>query len=90
MATITKRIEVCDVCRDVNRPVAHRFRVSVDSGRLRAWSLCEDDGLPLTKALAGLGSTRSSDMPTRRTNKQVTLAEIEKVKTREVPPAFMT
>ena len=89
MATITKRIEVCDVCRDVERPITHRFRVSVDSGRLRAFSLCEGDGLPLVQALAALSAT-AKDAPAHRPNKQVTLAEIEKVKIREVPAAFMT
>ena len=90
MATITKRIEVCDVCRDVERPVAHRFRASMDSGKLRTYTLCEIDCAPLMQALASLGAT-AKDAPARRTNKQVTLAEIDKVKLREVPAAtFMS
>jgi hypothetical protein len=85
VATITKRIEVCDVCRDIERPILHRVRISMDAGKLRAYSLCEGDSLPLTNALAALGTPAAAAAP-RRASRQVTLDQIEVVKEQRPVP----
>lgn len=51
MATITKRIEVCEVCRDISKADLTRFRIAVGNGRLRTYALCAEDAKELRTLL---------------------------------------
>lgn len=79
MAAITQRIEVCDVCKDIERPVTH-YRLAPEGGRLRKLALCEEHGLPLTTLVSELHLWTG---PARRSSRQVTMEQIEVVKKRQ-------
>jgi len=83
VAVITKRIEVCDVCRTVGEPVT-RVRVAFGAGRLRTYALCEEHGGPVRELIGHLGSGTISSAPAR-SSKQVSLDEIESVKLARSP-----
>jgi hypothetical protein len=85
MAVITKRIEVCDVCRDVDAVVVTRVRMAVGSGRLRTYALCERDMTPVVDLMKQLG-VGAPDMPPRRASKQVSMDQIEGVKVQRAHP----
>ena len=83
MAVITKRIEVCDVCRTVDEPVT-RVRVAFGAGRLRTYALCEKHGGPVRELIGHLGSGTIAPSPARA-SRQVSLGEIESVKEARAP-----
>ena len=84
MATITQRLEVCDVCRTVGLSVT-RVRVAVGEGRLRSYALCEKDGGPLLRLVSTLtGSDTAVGRPAPR-SRQVSMDQIEAVKTKRTP-----
>jgi len=83
VAVITKRIEVCDVCRTVDEPVT-RVRVAFGAGRLRTYALCEEHGGPVRDLIAHLGSGTIAPAPAR-SSRQVSLGEIESVKAARAP-----
>ena len=83
MAVITKRIEVCDVCRTVGEPVT-RVRVAFGAGRLHTYALCEEHGGPVRDLIGHLGSGTIASAPAR-SSKQVSLDEIESVKLARAP-----
>lgn len=75
MVAITQRVEVCDICRDVNRPVKH-FRLAPESGRLRKLALCDEHSEPIK----GLVEALSLWSEGSRRSRQVTMEQIEQVK----------
>jgi hypothetical protein len=79
MAVITKRIEVCDICRDVDAVVVTRVRMAVASGRLRTYALCEKDMAPVMDLMKRLG-VGAPDAPPKRASRQVSMDQIEGVK----------
>ena len=84
MATITRHIVVCDVCRDIERPVTV-FRAAWASGRLRTYALCEEDGAPVRDLLSRMGAGEVPGAPARR-RRSVSMEQIEQVKAaREIP-----
>ena len=83
MAVITKRIEVCDVCRTIDEPVT-RVRVAFGAGRLRTYALCEKHGGPVRELIGHLGSGTIASAPAR-SSRQVSLGEIESVKLARAP-----
>ena len=83
MATITKRIVVCDVCRNIEAPVV-AFRAAFGAGRLRTYSLCDVHSGPVKDLLSGLGSGAAVTSPARA-SRQVTLGQIETVKATRGP-----
>lgn len=80
MASITTKVEVCDVCRDIERPVRH-FRLAPDSGRLRTLALCSEHSEPLDALVLTLNLWTGRGRP----SKQVTMEQIEVVKRRGRP-----
>lgn len=76
MATITRRIVVCDVCRDVEKPVVKKARIALDGARLRTYSFCAEDFQPLGDLMADIGAPADG----RRSNRTVTMAQIESIK----------
>jgi len=83
MATITKRIVVCDVCRSIDAPVTS-FRAAFGGGRLRTYALCDTHGTPVKELLSGLGGGATTTAP-RRASKVLTLDQIESVKATRAP-----
>lgn len=79
MAAITQRIEVCDVCKNIERPVTH-YRLAPEGGRLRKLALCEEHMQPLTSLISVLNLWTG---PSRRNSRQVTMEQIEVVKKRQ-------
>lgn len=88
MATITKRIEVCDVCRDMGKTDLTRFRIAIGHGRLRTYALCGGDSKDLRAMLSSLGSGTTGTTP-GRPSKMVTMAQIETVKATQASPDFI-
>ena len=82
MVAITRRIVVCDVCRNIEAPVVP-FRAAFGAGRLRTYALCDTHGAPVKELLDGLGAGDVSG-PVRAT-RQVTLGQIESVKASRAP-----
>lgn len=78
MAAITQRIEVCDVCKDIERPVRH-YRLAPEGGRLRKLALCEEHEAPLAVMVSELKLWTGN----RRSSRQVTMEQIEEVKKRQ-------
>lgn len=76
MVAITQRVEVCDVCRKIDRPVRH-FRVAPEGGRLRKVALCEEHSEPIFSLVAQLKLWAEAP---RRSSRQVTMDQIEEVK----------
>ena len=82
MVAITRRIVVCDVCRNIDAPVVP-FRAAFGAGRLRTYALCDTHGAPVKELLDGLGAGEATG-PVRAT-RQVTLGQIESVKASRAP-----
>ena len=85
MAIITRRVEVCDVCRDIDVVVVTRVRMAVGPGRLRTYALCEKDMAPVMDLMKRLG-VGVADTPPKRASRQVTMDQIEGVKTQRAHP----
>ena len=85
MAVITKRIEVCDVCRTIDAPVT-RVRVAFGAARMRTYALCDTHGGPVKALLADLGAGTIA-RPPAKTSRRVSLEEIESVKDARSTPA---
>jgi hypothetical protein len=85
MVVITKRVEVCDVCRDVNVAVVTRVRMAVGPGRLRTYAFCEKDIASVLDLMRRL-DVGADDMPHRRASKQVSMDQIEGVKVQRAKP----
>lgn len=81
MASITRRIEVCDVCRDVDAPIAKHVRLADEGDRLRTVALCQKDlGLPILDLLRALAKGAPAPTPGRGGSRKVTLEQIEEIK----------
>jgi hypothetical protein len=79
VASVTRRIEVCDTCRELDRPIIARIRIAPEGERLRTVAFCAVDYAPMQAVLDGIKET----FPThngRRPNRKVTLAQIEEIK----------
>jgi hypothetical protein len=79
VASVTRRIEVCDTCRELDRPIVARIRIAPEGERLRTVAFCAVDYTPMETVLNGIKGT----FPThngRRPNRKVTLAQIEEIK----------
>jgi hypothetical protein len=85
MVVITKRIEVCDVCRDLEAAVVTRLRCALGSGRLHTYALCEKDMAPVVDLMKRLGAG-APDAPPKRASKQVSMDQIEGVKVQRAHP----
>ena len=83
MATITKRIVVCDVCRNIEAPTTS-FRAAFGAGRLRTYALCDTHGTPVKDLLTGLGSGAVTSQPARA-SRMVSMDQIETVKESRAP-----
>jgi len=83
VAVITKRIEVCDVCRRVGEPVT-RVRVAFGTGRLRTYALCEEHGGPVRELLGHLGAGTIAQPPARA-SKVLSMEELDAVKVARAP-----
>jgi hypothetical protein len=82
MATVTRRIEVCDVCRDVNKPVVTHARIAEDGGRLRTYAFCQGDYKPLSGVIEAIQRAEGEKLSGRRGgSKQVTMEQIDQIKT---------
>lgn len=77
MAAITQRIEVCDVCKEIDRPIKH-YRLAPEGGRLRTLALCEEHRNPVELLISSVALWTGS----RRSSRQVTMEQIEEVKKR--------
>jgi hypothetical protein len=86
MATVTRRIEVCDVCRDVAKPIEERARIAVGDGRLRTYAFCKSDFMPLTRVLTAIAQAAPEPAGRRGGSKQVTMEDIETVKAQRGRP----
>lgn len=80
MATVTRKIEVCDACRDVNKPVAEHVRMARDGGRLRTYAFCEGDLRPIQKILDAIAAAAPDSLGKRGGSKQVTMEQIGEIK----------
>lgn len=81
MATVTRRIEVCDVCRDVAKPIEERARIAVGEGRLRTYAFCKGDIAPLSRILTAIAQAAPEPAGRRGGSKQVTMEDIDQIKT---------
>ena len=79
MASVTRRIEVCDTCRAVDRPIFKRVRMAPEGQRLRLVAFCEEDYKPMADMLRKLDETWPA-MDGRRASRKVTLEQIETIK----------
>lgn len=78
MATVTRRIEVCDICREVDNPVVTHVRIAPENGRLRTYAFCAGDYQPVQAVLTAIAkATPATD---GRRSKQVTMEQIEQIK----------
>jgi hypothetical protein len=78
MATITRRVEVCDVCRDIDKPVVEHVRIAREGGRLRTYAFCKGDLKPLEGTLTDIMAVAPVTRP--RGSKQVTMEQIDQIK----------
>lgn len=76
MVAITQRVEVCDICRKIDRPVKH-FRIAPEGGRLRKLALCDEHSEPIFQLVDQLKLWTEAG---KRSSRQVTMEEIEQVK----------
>lgn len=79
MATVTRRIEVCDCHREFDRPIVARVRIAPDGERLRTVAFCEE-GYSLMAQILEMIREKSTQTDGRRPNRKVTLDQIEEIK----------
>jgi hypothetical protein len=81
MATVTRRIEVCDVCRELDRPVVTHVRIAPEGGRLRTFAFCSTDYKPVAGVIESIQAVEGAKLSGRRGgSKQVTVDQIEQIK----------
>lgn len=82
MATVTRRIEVCDVCRDVTKEVSAHARIAPEGGRLRTYAFCDRDYRQVASVLEAIAAADGLEVQSRRGrgSRQVTMEQIEQVK----------
>lgn len=86
MATVTRKIEVCDVCRELDRPIADRVRIARNGGRLRTYALCAPDLKPVERLLEAIAAAAPEALGKRGGSKQVTMEQIGEIKARRGRP----
>lgn len=80
MATVTRKIEVCDVCRELDRPVVDHVRMAREGGRLRTYAFCGPDLKAVEKLLDAIAATAPQSLGKRGGSKQVTMEQIGEIK----------